>query len=103
MSAHADTDNVEIEIVPEQEVPDILPVMPLKNFVLFPQMVAPLVITSDESKKLVTELSTRTPHFITALQRKDEIDETNLTQDDKPYGKSDENAVSLALNVIYKF
>ncbi len=82
MSAHEDTDNVEIEIVPEQEVPDILPVMPLKNFVLFPQMVAPLVITSDESKKLVTELSTRTPHFITALQRRDEIDETNITKDD---------------------
>ncbi len=29
--------------------------------------------------------------------------DTNLTQDDKPYGKSDENAVTVALNVIYKF
>ncbi|VGO22869.1 endopeptidase La [Pontiella sulfatireligans] len=82
MSAHEDTTDVEIEVVPEQDVPDLLPVMPLKNFVLFPQMVTPLVITTDESKKLVTELSTRTPHFITTLQRKDEIDETNLTKDD---------------------
>ncbi len=82
MSAQEDTNEVEIEIVPEQEVPDVLPVMPLKNFVLFPQMVAPLVITTDESKKLVEELSNRTPHFITALQRKDEIDETRLTTDD---------------------
>ena len=82
MSAQKGNENVEIEIIEEQEVPDILPVMPLKNFVLFPHMIAPLVITSDESKKLVTELSTRTPHFITALQRKDEIDETKLTKED---------------------
>ncbi|MDZ8118255.1 endopeptidase La [Pontiella agarivorans] len=82
MSAQEDHNEVEIEIIPDAEVPDLLPVMPLKNFVLFPQMVAPLVITTEESKKLVTELSTKTPHFITALQRKDEIDEANLTQDD---------------------
>jgi ATP-dependent Lon protease len=82
MSAQEDTNDVEIEIVSEQAVPDILPVMPLKNFVLFPQMVAPLVITTDESKKLVEELSTRTPHFIAALQRKEEIDEANLAQED---------------------
>jgi ATP-dependent Lon protease len=67
---------------PQQDVPDMLPVMPLKNFVLFPQMVAPLVITSEESKKLVTELSNHTPHFITSLQRRDEIDEAQLSQDD---------------------
>ena len=82
MSAHHDTEDIEIQVVPEQEVPDILPVMPLKNFVLFPQMVAPLVITSDESKKLVTELSNRTPHFIAVLQRRDEIDETSMTKED---------------------
>ncbi len=82
MSAQEDPNDVEIEIIPEQEVPDILPVMPLKNFVLFPQMVAPLVITTEESKKLVTELSTRTPHFITSLQRREEVDETNLKTDD---------------------
>ncbi|MCF7817023.1 MAG: endopeptidase La [Kiritimatiellales bacterium] len=82
MSAQEDTDNLEVEIVQELEMPDILPVMPLKNFVLFPHMVAPLVITTGQSKKLVTELSTRTPHFITALQRGDEIDEANLRKDD---------------------
>ncbi|MBN2162290.1 MAG: endopeptidase La [Pontiellaceae bacterium] len=82
MSALENSEPIEVEIIEEQDVPDILPVMPLKNFVLFPQMVAPLVITSDESKKLVTELSTRTPHFVTALQRRDEIDETNLSMED---------------------
>lgn len=82
MSAQEDHSDVEVEIVPEQEVPDLLPVIPLKNFVLFPQMIAPLVITTDESKKLITELTKRTPHFITSLQRKEEIDETNLTTND---------------------
>jgi len=82
MSAHHDTEDIEIQVVPDQDVPDILPVMPLKNFVLFPQMVAPLVIMSDESKKLVAELSNRTPHFIAVLQRRDEIDEANMTKDD---------------------
>jgi len=82
MSAHHDTEDIEIQVLPEQDVPDILPVMPLKNFVLFPQMVAPLVIMSDESKKLVAELSNRTPHFIAVLQRRDEIDEANMTKDD---------------------
>jgi len=82
MSAQENPADIEIEIIPEPEVPEILPVMPLKNFVLFPQMVAPLVITTDESKKLVTDLSSRSPHFITTLQRKDEIDETQLTKDD---------------------
>ena len=82
MSAQEDHNDVEIEIVAEQEVPDVLPVMPLKNFVLYPNMIAPLVITTDESKKLVLDLSTRSPHFITSLQRKEEIDEANLTKED---------------------
>jgi ATP-dependent Lon protease len=45
-------------------------------------MVAPLVVTTEQSKKLVAKLSERTPHFIAALQRKEEIDEAHLTKDD---------------------
>ena len=82
MSEAENTEPIEVEIITEEEVPEVLPVMPLKDFVLFPHMVAPFVITSDESKKLVTELSNRTPHFITVLQQHEEIDETNLTTDD---------------------
>ena len=82
MSAQEDTDPLDIEIVPDEDVPDVLPVIPLKEFVLFPQMIAPLIITTEQSKKLVTELSNRTPHFIAALQRKDEIDEANLSKKD---------------------
>ncbi|NNJ70337.1 MAG: endopeptidase La, partial [Kiritimatiellales bacterium] len=82
MSAQEDNEDVEIEVVADADVPDLLPVMPLKNFVLYPQMVAPLVITTEESKKLVTELSLRTPHFITALQRREEIDESRISKKD---------------------
>ncbi len=82
MSAKEDNIPMEIEIVNELEVPDTLPVMPLKNFVLFPHMIAPLIVTTEQSKKLVGKLSERTPHFITALQRREEIDEAKLTKDD---------------------
>jgi ATP-dependent Lon protease len=82
MSALEDKKPVEIELVNEPEVPDTLPVMPVKDFVLFPQTVAPLVVTTDESKSLIDKLSDRTPHFIAVLQRKDEIDETRLTRAD---------------------
>ncbi|MCF7849837.1 MAG: endopeptidase La, partial [Kiritimatiellales bacterium] len=84
MSAKEDTDTLDfvIENGNEPEMPDLLPVMPLRDFVLFPHMVAPLVITTEHSKKLVAELSMRTPHFITALQRNDEADESALTEDD---------------------
>ena len=82
MSAQEPQDEIELEIIPEQEVPDLLPVIPLKNFVLFPHMVATLIITTEESKKLVADLSTRTPHFIAVLQRKDQIDEAHLQTGD---------------------
>jgi ATP-dependent Lon protease len=82
MSAQEDNEAMEYEVIQEPEVPDVLPVMPLNNFVLFPNMIAPLIITTDQSKKLVTDLSNRTPHFIAVLQNKEEIDESRLTKDD---------------------
>ena len=82
MSAKKDTAPLDIEITNEPKVPDTLPVMPLKNFVLFPRMVTPLVVTTEQSKKLVAKLSERTPHFIAVLQRKEEIDEAHLAKDD---------------------
>jgi ATP-dependent Lon protease len=82
MSAQEDQEPVEIELIQEQEVPDTLPVMPLKDFVLFPRTVAPLVITTDESKALVGELSERTPHFIAVLQRSEGFDEARMTRED---------------------
>ena len=71
-----------VEIVPVRHVPEVLPVIPLRGIVLFPHMMAPMVVTSEETRKVVKRLSSRSPHFIAVLQRKDEIDEKNLSMDD---------------------
>ena len=66
----------------KKDLPDLLPVMPLKNFVLFPQMLAPMVVDTEASKNLLEKLSERHPHFIASLQRKEEIDEEALSNQD---------------------
>ena len=35
------------------EVPGVLPVLPLKNTVIFPHLLAPLLVNTDRSKKLI--------------------------------------------------
>ena len=64
MSAQEDQNDVEIEIVPEQDVPDLLPVIPLKNFVLYPQMIAPLLAPLPESPPAAVTLSSRLPPVV---------------------------------------
>ena len=41
---------------PEIELPEILPVLPLKNTVLFPFLLSPLLVNSERSKKLIDEV-----------------------------------------------
>ena len=81
MSMTDDKGSLEVEIVPEPEVPETLPVMPLRNFVLFPQTMAPLVVTTEESKFVVDQLSDKSPHFIAVLQRKEDIDSPVFSPD----------------------
>ncbi len=38
------------------EVPEVLPILGLDNFVIFPFMIAPLIVTEETSKKLVDEV-----------------------------------------------
>ena len=35
------------------EIPDVLPVLPLKNTVLFPYLLAPLLVNTDRSRELI--------------------------------------------------
>ena len=42
--------------VPEIELPEVLPILPLKNTVLFPFLLSPLLVSSDRSKKLIDEV-----------------------------------------------
>ncbi|MEO0108414.1 MAG: LON peptidase substrate-binding domain-containing protein, partial [candidate division WOR-3 bacterium] len=40
---------------PESRTPDLLPVLPIRNGVLFPNLVTPVVVTTERSAKLVDE------------------------------------------------
>ncbi len=51
----------EAEDVTQTEIPSVLPVLPLKNTVLFPYLVSPLLVSSSRSKKLIDEVLL-TPH-----------------------------------------
>ena len=64
------------------DLPERLPLVPLREFVLFPHMVAPMVVLTPQTKRIMAELNDRAPHFIVALQRKPEIDEDHIAADD---------------------
>ncbi len=44
------------EAIPAITIPEVLPVLPLKNTVLFPFLLSPLLVSSDRSKKLIDEV-----------------------------------------------
>ena len=44
------------EEVEQTEIPDVLPVLPLKNTVLFPFLLSPLLVNSARSKRLIDEV-----------------------------------------------
>ncbi len=70
----------------DMSIPDVLPVLPLKNFVLFPEMVAPLVVQTERSKKLVEDISGGAQYFIGSLQKVDHPDDKFLADDLHSYG-----------------
>ena len=41
------------------ELPEVLPVLPLKNTVLFPYLLNPLLVNSERSKRLIDALPAR--------------------------------------------
>lgn len=43
------------EVAKSQDIPDIIPIMPLENVVLYPSMIAPIVVGDDKSRKLVDD------------------------------------------------
>jgi ATP-dependent Lon protease len=63
---------------PDKQVPELLPVLPLRDFVLFPRMIAPLVVTTEASKEAVKTLTPETPHFIGVLHHPEHFDEDDF-------------------------
>ena len=39
------------------EIPPVIPILPLKDLVIFPYMIAPIIITDERNKKLINEAS----------------------------------------------
>jgi len=66
----------------ENAVPEVLPVLPLNRFVLFPGMVAPLVVQTERSKKLVEALAAENQLFIAALQKDADQPDDRVGPDD---------------------
>lgn len=55
MSEHGSVIKIE-EIVKPDDVPSDLPIMPLENVVLYPSMIAPIVVGDDKSRKMVDQV-----------------------------------------------
>jgi hypothetical protein len=53
----------------EEPLPDVLPVLPLGDLVVFPGMVAPLVINTQRSTKLIDDVVAGGRYLIGALQK----------------------------------
>jgi len=59
----------------EEPLPEILPVLPLRNTVLFPTLVAPMVATTERAKRLVDEALASDRLMVTVAARDAEVAE----------------------------
>jgi hypothetical protein len=65
--------------------PKVLPVLPLSDVVVFPYMVAPLLVSSKTSIRLVDEVVAGDRMLMLALQKKSDVEEPTLA-DLHPFG-----------------
>ncbi len=63
----------------EPYIPEILPVLPLKDTVIYPHIIVPLLITRDESVKLIDDALTA-DRLVAAVAAKEEVDEPGPEQ-----------------------
>ena len=56
-------------------LPEELPVLPLREMVLYPQVVLPLVVTSERAKRLVNDVALRDRLLAVAAQKKAEVEQ----------------------------
>jgi ATP-dependent Lon protease len=59
----------------DTKIPDILPVLPIRNGVIFPNLVSPLVITTERSAKLVDEALAGDKLILVVTQRNQEVED----------------------------
>lgn len=64
----------------EVKIPEILPILPLRETVIFPAMVAPIVVGRERSIKLIDEVAVGSKIFGVVTQKDPQIDEPNPDQ-----------------------
>lgn len=72
------SDEDESEVL-EFEMPDLLPVLPLRNTVLFPGVIVPISLGRDKSLKLVREVQRENGFFGAVAQKEAEVEDPVLT------------------------
>lgn len=88
----SDRNQINVEIVPIQgreakdrtheTLPDILPVLPITNSVIFPGMLIPLIVNTPKSVQLIDDVAAGNRYFIASLQRDRNKDEEDLAAQD---------------------
>ena len=68
----------EEEQMAAEQIPDVLPILPLKNTVLFPGVVIPITVSRDKSIKLVREVYKRNRVIGVVSQKNAEIEEPDF-------------------------
>jgi ATP-dependent Lon protease len=65
----------------EQTVPDTLPILPLKNTVIFPHLLAPLLVNTERSKKLIEAVMAGPDRLILSVAVKGAVEGSPRQQD----------------------
>jgi len=65
----------------EQRIPDTLPVLPLKNTVIFPHLLAPLLVNTERSKKLIEAVMAGPERLILSVAVKGAVEGSPRQQD----------------------
>lgn len=61
--------------IPPEEIPDRLPVLPLRNMVLYPELTVPLSVERMSSKKLVDDLRVNNELMVVVAQRDKKVEQ----------------------------
>jgi ATP-dependent Lon protease len=74
------------ETAARDEVPEILPVLPLKNTVLFPNLLSPLLVNSPRSKQLIEDVLVSPQRMLVCVAVKNAVEGSPGPQDVYPIG-----------------
>ena len=88
---------VKVDQTPEQQqvsIPDVLPVLPLPDVVMFPYMIAPLFVNRERSAKAVDQALAENRMILLVAQKNQNVD------DPKPEDLYDFGTVSIIMRML---